>query len=239
MNNLTIINKNGQLFTNSKEVAGMIDIRHDNLLAKIASYSEVLTTSNLRALDFFIQDSYEDEKGEPRKCYLLTKKGCDMVANKMIGKKGILFTATYVTKFDEMEKSLKAPYQNLSKELQSIFVLDQKQQKIENRMDKLEDNMPLFNVECKELQALVRKTGIKALGGYRTPAYNDNSLRGKVYSDIQYQLKREFGIERYEAIKRVQLKTASQIVEGYKLPIVLESEIQLANDQISIDKEIN
>jgi len=29
-----------------------------------------------------------------------------MVANKLIGKKGIIFTATYVTKFEEMEKQL-------------------------------------------------------------------------------------------------------------------------------------
>jgi len=40
-------------------------------------------------------------------CYLITKKGCDMVANKMTGEKGVLFTATYVTKFDEMEKQIK------------------------------------------------------------------------------------------------------------------------------------
>ena len=39
--------------------------------------------------------------------------------------------------------------------------------------------MPLFQIDCKEIQALVRKKGIETLGGYRSIAYNDNSLRGK------------------------------------------------------------
>ena len=50
---------------------------------------------------------------------------------------------------------------------------------VENRVDKLEEDMPLFQIDCKEIQALVRKKGIEALGGYRSVAYNDNSLRGK------------------------------------------------------------
>lgn len=38
--------------------------------------------------------------------YYLTRKGCDMIANKMTGEKGTLFTAAYVTRFHEMEDEL-------------------------------------------------------------------------------------------------------------------------------------
>ncbi|HUX79106.1 MAG TPA: phage antirepressor KilAC domain-containing protein, partial [Alphaproteobacteria bacterium] len=56
----------------------------------------------------FIKSSYKvDGNNKTYPCYLLTRKGCDMVANKMTGEKGVLFTATYVTKFEEMENSLK------------------------------------------------------------------------------------------------------------------------------------
>src|SRR5699024_6361747 len=41
------------------------------------------------------------------KHFLLTKKGCDMVANKMTGEKGILFTATYVDAFYQMQEQIK------------------------------------------------------------------------------------------------------------------------------------
>ncbi|MBO0538537.1 hypothetical protein EXQ27_07715 [Clostridium botulinum] len=125
------------------------------------------------------------------------------------------------------------PYKGLSPELKAVFVLDKKTQQIEEKVNNLESNMPLFNVECKELQALVRKTGTRALGGYRTPAYKDNSLRGKVYADIQGQLKRQFGVSRYEAIKRMQLETAKEILENYAVPIYLENQIINANNQVS------
>lgn len=85
--------------------------------------------------------------------------------------------------------------------------------------------MPLFNIECKELQALVRKTGIRVLGG----AYQ----RGKVYADIQHQLKRELGVSRYEVIKRSQLETAKRIVQEYSVPLVLANKIETLNNQVS------
>lgn len=140
----------------------------------------------------------------------------------------------YFIKIEDKLKKLADPYSHMSKELKSIFVLDEKTQKIESRVNKLESDMPLFNVECKEVQALVRKTGIKVLGGYRSKAYKDNSLRGKVYADIQHELKREFGVSRYEAIKRCQLNKAQEIISSYKAPTVLSEQITLLNNQISI-----
>lgn len=118
-------------------------------------------------------------------------------------------------------------------ELQFIALKEQKEKiaQVENRVDKLEEDMPLLQIDCKEIQALVRKKGIEALGGYRSIAYNDNSLRGKVYSDIQQQIRREFGVVRYEAIKRSQLEMAKEIIINYKAPLVLENEIKLLNEQ--------
>lgn len=118
-------------------------------------------------------------------------------------------------------------------ELQFIALKEQKEKiaQVENRVDKLEEDMPLLQIDCKEIQALVRKKGIEALGGYRSIAYNDNSLRGKVYSDIQQQIRREFGVLRYEAIKRSQLEMAKEIIINYKAPLVLENEIKLLNEQ--------
>ena len=118
-------------------------------------------------------------------------------------------------------------------ELQFIALKEQKEKiaQVENRVDKLEEDMPLLQIDCKEIQALVRKKGIEALGGYRSIAYNDNSLRRKVYSDIQQQIRREFGVLRYEAIKRSQLEMAKEIIINYKAPLVLENEIKLLNGQ--------
>ena len=131
--------------------------------------------------------------------------------------------------------NLRSELPQLSKELQAIFALDGKQQKLESEVKDLKDNMPLFQVDCKELQAIVRKKGIEVLGGKDKPSYKDNSIRGKVYSDIQHQLKREFGVTRYEAIKRSQLGIATEIVNNYKVPTVLAEEIEQLNNQLQFN----
>lgn len=138
--------------------------------------------------------------------------------------------------FINCEKKLKevkklSPMELMELQFKALKEHKEKIAQVENRVYKLEEDMPLFQIDCKEIQALVRKKGIEALGGYRSIAYNDNSLRGKVYSDIQQQIRREFGVLRYEAIKRSQLEMAKEIIINYKVPLVLENEIKLLNGE--------
>ena len=79
------------------------------MLEKINTYSDFLANGKFRSLDFFVPSDYVDAQGKTRPRYLLTRKGCDMVANKMTGEKGVLFTAAYVTAFEEMREKLSAP----------------------------------------------------------------------------------------------------------------------------------
>lgn len=219
----------------SLEVAEMIDKSHDKLLRDIRGYIEVISHSpKLESENFFIKSEYVNTRNQRYPCYLLTKQGCEMVANKMTGEKGILFTATYVQAFNEMENSIKEP-----KKLSAIEQLQLQNQailEVNEKVENLENNLPLFNVECKELQAAVKKLGVELMGGKITAAYKDNSLRGKVYSDIQKELKRQFQVTRYEAIKRCQLPIAYEILGKYELPLVLKSEIEAINNQISFNK---
>lgn len=106
MNKLQLINENGKIYVDSRQVAEMIGKDHAMLMRSIRNYEEILATAKLQAPDFFIKSSYLDNQGKLRPCYKLTRKGCDMVANKLTGEKGVLFTAEYVTRFEEMEKQL-------------------------------------------------------------------------------------------------------------------------------------
>jgi hypothetical protein len=63
--------------------------------------------------DFFVGSAYFDSTGRELPCYLLSKMGCEMVANKLIGEKGVLFTAAYVSKFNEMEAADRAELESL------------------------------------------------------------------------------------------------------------------------------
>lgn len=102
----------------SYEVAEMMNKPHWEVLRMLEGYEPpkgsksrkvvgiipTLNECNVVVSDCFIKSTYIDRKGETRKCYECTKLGCDMLANKITGEKGILFTAKYVKKFNEMEQ---------------------------------------------------------------------------------------------------------------------------------------
>ncbi|WP_189910966.1 ORF6C domain-containing protein [Clostridium cochlearium] len=243
MSNLTVLtkelipvyqNEEGHRLVNARELHEWLGNK-DNFTTWIGD--RIKQYGFIENVDYtsFLENSKKPQGGRPSKEYVITlnmAKELSMVERTEKGKQA----RKYFIKCEEkLKEVVKDPYKGLSKELQAVFILDRKTQEIEDRVNDLEDNMPLFNVECKELQSLVRKIGTRTLGGYGSPAYKDNSLRGKVYADIQHQLKREFGVRRYEAIKRCQLDTAKEIVSNYKAPIVLQDEIISTNNQISFN----
>ncbi|NQP16938.1 Rha family transcriptional regulator [Streptococcus suis] len=63
-----------------------------------------------RVEGYFIADTYQvEDGGRAYKMFWCSRKGCEMIANKMTGKKGILFTAQYIEAFHAMEKECKKP----------------------------------------------------------------------------------------------------------------------------------
>lgn len=97
----------------SMEVAEMMETEHWKLLRKIdggkdrKGYVQILTDNQMGVSDYFIPSSYTDASGKENKCYEVTKLGCDFLANKSTGEKGVLFTARYVKRFYEMEHQVK------------------------------------------------------------------------------------------------------------------------------------
>ena len=240
MNNLTIKNYKGINVTDSREVAKMVGKRHDHLIRDIQGYIKVLDQNpNLGTANFFIEDTYKNDNNQSYPCYLLTKQGCEMVANKMTGKKGVLFTATYVEAFNKMEEYIKKEQE--PKKLSAIEQLQLQNQailEVNEKVDKIQNDMPLFKAECDELQALVKKIGVNLMGGKNSVAYKNNSLRGKVYSDMQHQLRREFGVDKYSWIKHSQFEKAKKIIREYQLPTVLKDEINKANNQVAFEEVV-
>ena len=86
----------------------MVGRNHAHLCRDIQGYIKVISQNpKLDSDKFFVESSYKSGTGKEYTCYLLTKQGCEMVANKMTGTKGILFTAEYVQAFNKMEQALK------------------------------------------------------------------------------------------------------------------------------------
>lgn len=87
----------------SREVAEMVEKQHYELMKDIRRYERQFNQGKIPFVDFFINSSYKDKKGEERPCYLITKKGCEFIAHKMTGTKGTIFTARYINRFHDME----------------------------------------------------------------------------------------------------------------------------------------
>lgn len=237
MNQLQVFNFNGRNVIESRQVAEMIERQHNDLMKTIRQYIEYLGEGNFAQSEFFIESTYINSQNKSQPCYLLTKKGCEMVANKVTGLKGTLFTAAFVTKFEEMERHINKPLtalEMLKLQTEAIQEVDQKVIKVKQDFEQFKGGMPLFNIDCDELVKAVNRIVTTALGGYQSPAYQDKSLRGRVYSDIHQQIRREFGVNSFKAIKRSELELALQIVKNYDLPTVLKAEIERTNSQIQM-----
>lgn len=99
------------------EIAEMMETEHWKILRKldgqekegkhIKGYVEILGDNEIVVTDYFIKSSYKTEQNKEMPCYEVTKLGCDFLANKFTGEKGVLFTARYVKRFEEMESYIK------------------------------------------------------------------------------------------------------------------------------------
>ena len=140
MKELQVFNSNGKDVVDSREVAEMTNVRHADLLEKINGYTNHLANGKFRSLDFFIPNTYKDGQGKERPCYLLTRKGCDMVANKMTGEKGVLFTAAYVTAFEKMREKITGGSAILPRDypsaLRALADAEEKRMALETELDR-------------------------------------------------------------------------------------------------------
>lgn len=112
--------------------------------------------------------------------------------------------------------------------------LNERVEKVEDKLDSLENDMPLYGCEIEELKNHISRRAINILDGKNSEAYKDASIRGTVYKDIYKQLKREYGYaSSYKSLKRKYLADAHEFVDCYAAPTYLQEQITDANAQQS------
>ncbi len=216
MNELKVVSLEGQLVTDSRDVAEMIGRPHSELMKSIRTYYEYLGQGNFPRADFFIISEYEDAQSKKRPCYLLTRKGCDMVANKMTGEKGVLFTAAYVTRFEEMEKVINQPKALSEKEqlkasmrlsLETSEDVEFLKVEVNELKDKVDNQITLDHGEQRRLQKLISSKVFQH-------ANSDNHKR-LLYPELHREIKDRFGVCSYKDVKRHELQIAINYVESW------------------------
>lgn len=109
--------------------------------------------------------------------------------------------------------------------------LEQKIESVKADLEDFKNDMPILGVEETRITTAVKKRGVECLGGKDSNAYSDKSLRQKLYSDLHRQIRREFGVSTYKAIKRNQTDIAVTIIQSYVPPLVISEAIEMLNAQ--------
>lgn len=115
----TFANVDGTQYVDSRLIAEWTEKSHKNLLQDIRNYITHLEQLQSKSAElnfkpyeismYFVESSYQNSRNKMSlPCYLVTQKGCEMIANKMIGVKGTKFTALYINEFHRMKEALQS-----------------------------------------------------------------------------------------------------------------------------------
>ena len=114
---------------------------------------------------------------------------------------------------------------------QGHMELQQEVDSIKKDMEILKMDLPILPVEEDRITSAVKRKGLAVMGGKTSNVYRDKSIRRKVYQGIYANLKYNFQIKTYRALKRSQVDKAIDIINNYQPPYVLAEQIDSANAQ--------
>ncbi|PGB64704.1 ORF6C domain-containing protein [Bacillus wiedmannii] len=239
-NNNLVFESNGEIVTDSLTIASMFGKEHNNVLKDVRKQIDY-AGEEFGQVNFH-QSTYINTQNKRMPKYDLTEEAFTLVAMSYNTKEAVRMKIKFIEEFKRMKQHIQNqqkiptdPMGVLKLTFQALEGHTQEIQEIKSEVKDLRENAPLYAIECDEISKAVRKLGVLLLGGKDSNAYQDNSLRKKLYSDIYSQLHREFGVNSYKAIKRHHLDRAIQIInEEYSIPIVLDEEITATNAQINM-----
>ena len=205
----------------SMEIAEMMGVEHSKILRKLEGDSRVkgilsiLSEAKIGVADYFQESTYVDAQGKNRKCYKVTKMGCDFLANKFTGEKGVLFTAKYVKRFAEMQNVIQNNLlDGVSDELKAIIMQDKRLNVFEGRIENLENTMNIDYEQQQTLNNLVSKTVIEVLGGKDSNAYKE--IGKKVFAECNRDYKNYFKINSRANTPRLKFEEAKEYIEQWQ-----------------------
>lgn len=122
----------------------------------------------------------------------------------------------------------------LSKEMQALFLLDDRTQKQEQRLTALENTMTVDYSQQQTLKKAVGRVVVEALGGKSAPAYNDPHVRGKLFSECNRDVQDWFRVNSVCNVPRKDFTQAVEYIQRWKPSTNSVMLIQQTNAQTSL-----
>ena len=120
-------------------------------------------------------------------------------------------------KLIDLEKNVAVnQFAGASKELQAIFVLDNRSMQHEKRISALQTNMTVDYEQQRALRRAVNRVVVEALGGKTSPAYLDKSTRCKVYSECNKDAQDWFHVNSISNVPRKDFDNAIAYIERWR-----------------------
>lgn len=164
----------------------------------------------------------------------ITQKGYPMIVKSLNDDLAWKVQRELVNNYFSPQQRPSSPMEILKLEFEALKEIDNKVDMVNADLQDFKQDIPILGVEEVKITNAVKGKGIACLGGKSSAAYNDNSVRSKVYADIHRQLKREFGVTTYKAIKRKDCDLALELIAAYELPYVLQEQIETLNCKTTI-----
>ena len=168
------------------------------------------------------------------KLYLWTEKGAFLHAKSLNTDEAWAVYENLVDTYFNRKKPLTA-LEQLQLTQQAVLEVKEQVDSVSKDLQDFKNDMPLLAVECEKITRAVKNKGVEVLGGRRSEAYRNNSLRSKVYRDIHSEVRRQFGVNTYKALKRNVCDKVIAWIEDYQLPLVLKEEVNDFNSQLRME----
>lgn len=122
----------------------------------------------------------------------------------------------------------------VSKEMQALFLLDQRTVQQEARLIALENTMTVDYSQQQTLKKAVGRVVVEALGGKAAPAYNDPHVRGKLFSEYNRDVQDWFRVNSVCNVPRKDFDKAVEYIQRWKPSTNSVMLIQSVNAQTSL-----
>lgn len=125
---------------------------------KIDKINQILLNRNIGSVDYWTEGTYKDSTGRKLREYQVTKKGCELIARKTEGEKGILFTVKYMERFELMEQLINKPksvIDLIELELKAIKEVDSKVDSAKQDLEEFKKSVPLYACDIDKITIVV------------------------------------------------------------------------------------
>ena len=230
MTDIILSTQNGEPVASSRQIAENFGKEHKNVIQAVTN----LVAENSAAKSMFYETTFEN-RGKQYPMYLMNRDGFSLLVMGFTGKAALEWKLKYIQAFNEMEKKLSTPQMpKLSKELQALFLLDDRTQRQEQRLSALENTMTVEYDQQRVLRKCISKSVIGSLGGENAPAYTDPHVRGKVYSECNRDVQDWFRVNSVGNIPRKRFDEAVEYIQRWKPSTNTVMLIQQSNGQTSM-----